>query len=87
MNIKKKKYVAPALTIVAFSTERGYAISASEATQWTGWRIQQELVMINAMGDRVTSENGGDLTASTFTSGGTIDNGGGWLTDGESGWF
>lgn len=82
-NMKKQKYEAPVLTVVEFKTERGFADS-NPIKEWTGWSIEQELYLVNGAGNMQNVT--GDMTASTFTSGGNIT-GGGWATSEEGGWF
>lgn len=85
MNIKKKKYVAPALTIVAFSTERGYASSTEDAVHRMGWALEQEIYLMQGTQPQ---QQHGELNAYTFTNDGTTFDGG-WLGDGASAesWF
>lgn len=88
MKKEKNAYITPLLTVVEFKAERGY--SASDPIQeWTGWSIQQEVMMINEMGERVSSE-AGDLDASYFGDAGNISWGANDWGDGVTptgGWF
>lgn len=84
MKKEKNRYITPLLTVVEFKAERGY--SASDPIQkWTGFSINQEILMVTEGDERINSDNG-EFVASTFGEGSAITGGSAW-SNSDGTWF